>query len=55
MWRINSLKLTLQEVLIMAYMNVLEGSYGSSCGAVTKFPSISFCPDVTGRGMPRAE
>jgi hypothetical protein len=26
MWRINSSRLTLQEVLIMAYMNVLEGT-----------------------------
>ena len=26
MWRINSSKLTLQEVLIMAYMNALEGT-----------------------------
>ena len=30
MWHINSSKFTLQEVLIMAYMNVLEGSHGSS-------------------------
>ena len=30
MWRINCSKLTLQEVLIMAYMNVLEESRRSS-------------------------
>ncbi len=34
MWRINSSKLTLQEVLIMAYMNVLEGTQRSSREAV---------------------
>jgi hypothetical protein len=34
MWRINSSKFTLQEVLIMAYMNVLEGTQRSSREAV---------------------
>jgi hypothetical protein len=34
MWHINSSKSTLQEVLIMAYMNVLEGTQRSSREAV---------------------
>jgi hypothetical protein len=45
MWRINSSKLTLQEVLIMAYMNVLDGSHRSSCEAV-RTPTRSGLPVI---------
>ena len=35
MWRINISKFTLQEVLIMAYMNVLEGTQRARSEAVS--------------------
>ena len=49
MWRINSSKLTLQEVLIMAYMNILEESRRSSREA----GSTPACPGFPAVGDPR--
>jgi hypothetical protein len=45
MWRINNPKLTLQEVLIMAYMNVLEGTQRARRKAV-RTPTRSGFPVI---------